>query len=138
MTAPNGGRPKAWPLSSGCRHGSGPWGSSRPLQLDFRGGTSADWDAWAEPVDAVPEFTERIQGSGGDLVRYAGPGGLAVLRHRGRGEVRLLALDDVLAEWAEVVRDKGDADLPLRLPGLGVYPVQSRGSWVIETERERP
>jgi hypothetical protein len=107
------------------------------FQLDFRGGASADWEAWTEPVDAVPEFTERIQGCGGDLVRYAGPGGPAVLRHRGRGDVRLLALDDDLAEWAEMVRGKGDADLPLRLPGLGVYQVQSRGSWVIETEAGR-
>ncbi|MET8771521.1 hypothetical protein [Streptomyces sp. NPDC004658] len=104
------------------------------FQVDFRGGASADWEAWAEPLDAVPEFTERIQGCGGDLVRYAGPGRPAVLRHRGRGDVRLLALDDDLAEWAEVVRGKGDADLPLRLPGLGFYQVQCRGSWVIETD----
>ncbi|MET8810247.1 hypothetical protein [Streptomyces sp. NPDC004546] len=75
--------------------------------------------AWAEPVDAVPKFTGRIHGRGGDLVRFAGlgsPGGPAVLRHRGRGDVRLLALDDDLAEWAEPARGKGDADLPFRLP----------------------
>ncbi|MEV6297349.1 hypothetical protein AB0M41_44855 [Streptomyces sp. NPDC051896] len=57
--------------------------------------------AWAEPVDAVPKCTERIHGRGGDLVRFAdlgSPGGPAVLRHRGRGDVRLLALDDDLAE----------------------------------------
>ncbi|MFF4861539.1 hypothetical protein ACFY3J_07285 [Streptomyces sp. NPDC001231] len=102
--------------------------------VEFRGAARADWEAWAEPADAVPKFTERIHGRGGDLVRYAGPGGPAVLRHRGRGDVRLLALDDDLAEWAEAARGKGDADLPLRLPGPGVYQVQARGSWVIESE----
>ncbi|MEU7379048.1 MULTISPECIES: hypothetical protein [unclassified Streptomyces] len=102
--------------------------------VEFRGAARADWEAWAEPVDAVPKFTERIHGRGGDLVRYAGPGGPAVLRHRGRGDVRLLALDDDLAEWAEAARGKGDADLPFRLPGPGVYQVQARGSWVIEAE----
>ncbi|MEV0170378.1 hypothetical protein AB0I00_04495 [Streptomyces sp. NPDC050803] len=102
------------------------------FQVEFRGGARADWEAWAELVDALPEFTEQIHGRGGDLVRYAGPGGPAVLRHRGRGDVRLLALDDDLAEWAEAARGKGDADLPFRLPGPGVYQVQARGSWVIE------
>ncbi|MEV6057800.1 hypothetical protein [Streptomyces sp. NPDC052107] len=104
------------------------------FQVEFRGAARADWEAWAEPVDAVPKFTERIHGRGGDLVRYAGPVGPAVLRHRGRGDVRLLALDDDLAEWAEAARGKGDADLPFRLPGPGVYQVQARGSWVIEAE----
>lgn len=107
---------------------------SARFQVDFRDGASTAWEAWAEPVEAVPEFTKRIQGCGGDLVRYAGPGGPAVLRHRGRGEVRLLALDDDLAEWVEVVRGNGDEDLSLRLPGHGVYQVQARGSWVIETD----
>ncbi|OIJ91157.1 hypothetical protein [Streptomyces colonosanans] len=102
--------------------------------VEFRGAARAGWEAWAEPVDVVPKFTERIHGSGGDLVQYAGPGGPAVLRHRGRGDVRLLALDDNLAEWAEARRGKGDADLPFRLPGPGAYQVQARGSWVIETE----
>ncbi|MFF4693933.1 hypothetical protein [Streptomyces sp. NPDC001307] len=81
--------------------------------------------AWVEPVDAVPKFTERLHGRGGDLVRFAGlgsPGGPAVLRHRGRGDVRLLALDDDLAEWAEPTRGKGDADLPFRLPGARRLP----------------
>ncbi|GGZ60776.1 hypothetical protein GCM10010387_63070 [Streptomyces inusitatus] len=103
------------------------------FQMELRGTARAEWEAWAEPVDAVPEFTERIHGRGGDLVRYAGPGGPALLRHRGRGDVRLLALDDDLAVRAEAARGKGDADLPLHLPGPGVYQIQARGSWVIET-----
>jgi hypothetical protein len=102
------------------------------FQVEYLGAARADWEAWAEPTDAVPRFAERIDGRGGDLVRYVGRGGPAVLRHRGRGDVRLLALDNDLAKWADVARGKGDADLPLRLPGPGVYQVQARGSWVIE------
>ncbi|MEU7583454.1 hypothetical protein AB0B50_38420 [Streptomyces sp. NPDC041068] len=107
------------------------------FEVEFRGGARGDWEAWTEPADAIPEFTDQIHGSGGDLVRYEGPGGPAVLRHRGRGDVRLLALDDDLAEWTEATRGKGDADLPLNLPGPGVYRVQARGSWVIEAEGDR-
>jgi hypothetical protein len=104
------------------------------FQVEFRGVARPDWEAWAEPVDAIPEFTDRIHGRGGDLVRCTGSGGPAVLRHRGRGDIRLLALDDDLTEWAETARGKGDTDLPLHLPGPGVYQVQARGSWVIEAE----
>lgn len=104
------------------------------FQVEFRGTVQPDWEAWAEPVEELPEFTERIHGRGGDLVRYTGPAAPAVLRHRGRGDVRLLALDDDLAEWAEVARGTRDTDLPLRLPGPGVYRVQAQGSWVIEAE----
>ncbi|MEU6092676.1 hypothetical protein ABZ865_39080 [Streptomyces sp. NPDC047085] len=120
----------------GCRCGAratAKWPGSR---WSSGAAARADWEAWVEvePVDAVPQFTERIHGRGGDLVRYAGPGGPAVLRHRGRGDVRLLALDDDLAEWAEAARGKGDADLPFRLPGPGVYQVQARGSWAIAAD----
>ncbi|MBC9715759.1 hypothetical protein H9Y04_24770 [Streptomyces sp. TRM66268-LWL] len=100
--------------------------------VEFRGSDHTEWEAWAELPDAIPEFTERIHGRGGDLVRYTGPGAPAVLHHRGRGEVRLLALDDDLAEWTEAGRGKGDAQLSVHLPGPGVYQVQARGTWVIE------
>ena len=100
--------------------------------VEFRGSDHTDWEAWAELPDAIPEFTERIHGRGGDLVRYTGPGAPAVLHHRGRGEVRLLALDDDLAEWTEAGRGKGDVQLPVQLPGPGVYQVQARGTWLIE------
>ncbi|MFD4632446.1 hypothetical protein ACFVYR_29825 [Streptomyces sp. NPDC058284] len=102
------------------------------FQVESQDGTGVDWEAWVEPVDAVPEFTDRIHGRGGDLIRYEGRGGPAVLRHRGRGNVRLVPLDDALADRTEVARGKGDTNLALHLPGPGVYRVQARGSWVIE------
>ncbi|MFC5185946.1 hypothetical protein [Actinomadura harenae] len=113
-------------------------GTRRTLRFTatFPDGEAAAWTVSAEPAHTIPNVDDDgRRGDGSDVIRFEGTAEAWILRHRGRGQVALEALDDDLAFVASVASGDGDVDLEFRSPGPGYYQLRAHGTWLLHPDR---
>ncbi|MFD0902608.1 hypothetical protein [Actinomadura sediminis] len=112
-----------------------PFPAEGSAKCRFKVTAAGRWTITVEPPDTAVAFVSTVRGRGPEVLDYQGRASLVVVRHWGRGPVRVVRLDPALREAEILFQGKGDCRGELALDGPCLLAVDGVGEWTVAPTR---